>query len=409
VNWTPTGITHAGGAPAQNYYVLRVVKDGMLYRSWYGNGDNVQCSVSTDLLSWSNDPDAVIPIDPEYRAGARDPYVFWDPDVHRWRLVTTAYRRNDADSMDVSTTLTTSTGPGTSSWGEQRDLVRYPNVAVPVSLRAEPEVSEFFKLGDRWYLVTSFLRESRHDVGRTVYFVGPPGATIDEIDWSDLPRRYLDGDDIAAAQFCTDGGRVLLMGWIPSDPLGNAWGGHLCLPREVDQQPDGTLTVRLAPEVSEGIRGDRLELAPPIGDSGRWSPTAAGIDYHGTGPGTALLGVRASSTDLEFEVTLAPGAERAGVLLGEQVEVVVDPNGLRVSSRQGIVYASVPRVAVDPPRPVKVRLVTEGDIVELFVDDRSSLAARVEVDLTGASIRLLAVGPAAFARLAAWRLVARVR
>lgn len=99
-------------------------------------------------------------------------------------------------------------------------------------------------------------------------------------------------------------------------------------------------------------------------------------------------------------------------LLSDDLEVPIDrvENPLRIRRSGGsnpIDYATTPTRAGDLDGTVRVRLVTEGDIVELFVDDRYSLAARVERDLANAGIRLLASGPVSFADVTAHRLARR--
>jgi hypothetical protein len=429
VNWTPTALTHTGAAPAQNYYALGVIKDGATYRTWYGNGGEMRSSESTDLTTWQEAPSSYrIPNNNTlFPAGARDPYVFWDPDVSKYRMVSTAYRTNQnwgiGSGMDVSVALTTSTGTTPDSWGTQTELVRYPNTGVPAANGIEPEVTQFFKLGDRWYLITSFARQTIHHVGRASYFIGDAGASIDEVDWASKTEHFIDGEDIAAGQVYSDGDRTLFLGWIPKDSQGNYWGGHLSFPRELSARSDGTLDVKLASDVAGLLRGSERW---PSGGSGSisgqgtgWTVSGQAATYSGGGFATAVVPISADSLDLSFTVHMATGTPRAGLLIGEGiagplgVEVTLDKQDgllrLRYDSTGAggwVDFASTPVRPGELEGELDVRILIEGDMIELFVDDVYSLAARAPFDLSEANVRLLAVGSASFTDVVAHDLIA---
>jgi len=427
VNWSETGLTHTGAAPAQSYYSLGIVKDGSTYRSWYGNGTEMKSSQSSNLTSWSNASTSYdIPNNTTlFPAGARDPYVFWDPDVSKYRMVSTAYRTNQnwgiGTGMDVSIALTTSTSSSPNSWGVQEELIRYPNTGVPAANGIEPEVAQFFKIGDRWYLMTSFARQSIHFVGRATYFIGDAGASIDDVDWASKTPHYIDGEDIAAAQVYKAGTRTLFLGWIPQNATGDNWGGHLSLPREITNLTDGTLSVKLATDVGSDIRGTELwpgsSTAAITGQNSGWTVSGTTASFSGTAFATAAVPASTTSTDFRFTVNMAATTDRAGLLIAESqagpygIEVTLDKQNslLRLrSDRTGSggwqEYATTPVRAGDLSGNVQVRVITEGDMIELFVGDRYSLAARVPFDLEGGNIRLLTTGDATFTNVGAFEL-----
>lgn len=429
VNWEPTPLTHTGPAPAQNYYALGLIKDGSVYRSWYGNGGEMRSSESTDLTTWSEAAPAYrIPNNNTlFPAGARDPYVFWDPDVSKYRMVSTAYRTNQnwgiGTGMDVSIALTTSTGPTPNGWEAQEELIRYPNTGVAAANGIEPEVTQFFKSGDRWYLMTSFARQSIHFVGRATYFIGDAGATIDDVDWASKAPHYIDGEDIAAAQVYSDGERNLFMGWIPRDAQGNFWGGHLSFPREITARPDGTLDVALASDVEPLLEGQQewpaAGGATITGQGSGWTVDGQTAQYTGGGFATAVLPVNAGALNLSFTAEMSSAASRAGLLIGEGlagplgIEVTLDKqdNLLRLRYDQTgsggwVDFASTPVRPGELVGELDVRVLIEGDMIELFVDDRYSLAARVPFQLANANVRLLAVGNTSFSDITAYQLSA---
>lgn len=421
LHWRSEPVQHVGDTPAaQNYYVLGILSDGDAYRSWYGNGNQMRASVSTDLHTWADaGREYDIPNTVEvYQAGARDPYVFWDPDVRRYRLVGTAYRANAnwgiGSGVDVSVSLTTSTTAALRSWQPAVDMKRWTNDTVAPSAAVEPECSQMFKLGNRWYLLASLSHETIHGVGGPTYWIGEPGTHIDGQDWSAKPRQSLDGQDVCAAQVVQVDDRLFLMGWIPQDAAGNAWGGHLCLPRELTARHDGTLAVRLVPELAASLSAGRVWPTPTTRhiqpDTGTWHTTAAGAACTSDGWSLATIPAPPGPAYVRVTVDLDAGTGSAGLLLDAEqlpplgVEVTLDQRDSQLRIRHDtsgngdwVEYASCPVRAGDLRGEVAVNLVVEGDIVELFVNDTYALVGRVPVDLSAAQLRLFADGgPATF-------------
>ena len=95
---------------------------------------------------------------------------------------------------------------------------------------------------------------------------------------------------------------------------------------------------------------------------------------------------------------LTPEGQRA-------VAIAVDVGGRRISVGPvgGETSASI-ALRPDESPPVKVRVVAEGTIVEVFANDRYSLAARVPVPLARTTIGLEADGPSSFTDIAVYRL-----
>jgi sucrose-6-phosphate hydrolase SacC (GH32 family) len=410
LNWTPQTLTHTGSAPAQPYYALGIVKDGSTYRTWYGNGGNMQSSESSNLTSWSNASGYAITNNTTlYPGGARDPYVFWDPDVSKWRMVSTAYRTTSPE-LDVSIALTTSTGSSANSWGTQGDLIRYQNVGVSLGQAIDPEVAHMLKMGDRWYLFTSLARQSPHGVGRTTYYIGDAGETIDQVDWQSKPPQYIDGEDIAAGQVFQAGGRTLFLGWIPQSWNSDVWGGNLSLPRQVYQLTDGTLAVKLPNDVELAMRGDRV-FPDGVNDitaqSGTWVIDGPDAAYTGNDYGYAVVPGDTTNLDLEFSISMGDDSEWAGLELAQPqanpygIEITLDKENslIRIRRHDGTDwynYSTTPVPRTELMGVNHVRVVTEGDIIEFFVNGKYSISARVQFDLTDGNIRLFSHGSSSF-------------
>ncbi|WP_135552431.1 hypothetical protein [Paenibacillus cymbidii] len=404
IDWREAKLTRGGLAPFAPYYALGVFRDRAdgLYRSYYGSQFRMKGSESADLLHWTNaDFTYDIPGDAQtYPGGTRDPYVFYDPDLASYRMVATAYRTKEksgvGSGLDASIVLSTARDGDLTDWGPPVDLVRFPNRDVPLAKAQDPEVAQLARIGDRWYLLASIAGQSVHHVGKPSYWIGAAGTPIDRDNWQEKPRFSLDGEDLAAAQLVPSGDRWLLLGWIPQQAEGNAWGGHLSFPREIVPLADGTLASRLEPAFGAAIRG-RLLYAVGAG-----APLAAGARLPGT----------YAHADLELDVSLGPTASRAGLtIVGgpsgaatatasaavDAVYVALDreSGSLRVGSGtngsgSGTVYSEL---AVAPDvfaAPGKLRVVIEGDMLELFLNERYSLAARIPYALSAAELGVFA-------------------
>jgi sucrose-6-phosphate hydrolase SacC (GH32 family) len=379
ITWTPKEIGFENNVAPAKYYVLGVVQDGDLFRSFYGRGSYHGSTMSSDLLVWKNSPGAYkVPNDITlFPAGARDPYVFYDPDADVYRCVSTAYRSNKewskGSGMDVSIALTSTSANSLDTWvNDQKELIHLPD-----GYQGEPECSQMAKIGDRWYLFTSLARRTNNWVGRPTYWIGDAGATILANDWQSKPENSLDGDDLCAAQIASDGKRNLLWGWIEKKWEGGDWGGHINFPHEVYAQPDGTLSTRLESSVGKAIRGKELSSISAAmistGQRSNFKGTYSRVDLQAT--------IKASDANIylhfgDIKVVLNQMDNRIAVVKDETMPLHY--------------YAAydVPEGTLDGT--LEVRVVVEDDIFEVFVNDRFSLCARVSEamknDMVGISV-----------------------
>lgn len=359
-------LTHDNRLPINHYYVLNVVFDGEWYRSFYGAGRVMASSKSRDLLHWENGEESesfrtLYQAENTYPCDGRDPFVFFDPDVGRWRIVSTAYYTNDAagrgEGMDCAIALSTSEDETLRSFAaEQRELLHFPD-----GYSGEPEVTQMLKLGNRWYLFASMARRTEHHVGPVSYWIGDEGKTIDEVDWSGKEERLLTGQDLCAAQLTEVSDRLYLLGWIPQQSRGNAWGGTLNLPREIYvKNESGELGSRLDPCLSGLLREEKL----PEGGDGSRSLAEAALPRAGGGFSLCY-------TDAANAVTR--------VRLSDGVLSIVAPDGYE--------YASI-ACKVGAEEPLKIQAVLEDDVLEVFVNETVSLCARLDGGIPEARITL---------------------
>jgi hypothetical protein len=142
-----------------------------------------------------------------------------------------------------------------------------------------------------------------------------------------------------------------LFGWIPPDPAKpskQTWGGHLAIPREVYARPDGKLGTRLP---SKFVK--HLEKLP-------WQPNAG--EWH---RGVAELNIKMPEGMNETRLSIAP--------LGE---VVFTRERIRILDSSGECWSELP-ADLNMTDPFIVTVFVDGGIVEVFVAQRHSVAARL--------------------------------
>ena len=378
IKWTPQTLNHTGYSSRQPYYVLGVWKLGSTYFSYYGNGGTMEASESNDLLSWKNNSSICIPNDMDtFPSTSRDPYLFFDPDTNTYRCISSAYRTNQEWSMgsgiDVSLAVASTTGNDLESWtGSQKELIHFSN-----GYKGEPECPQMFKIGSRWYILTSLARRTNNYVGLPSYWVGDSGSGIDNVSWASKQEMVLDGEDLCAAQVVSDGSRSRMWGWIPKGASGGTWGGHLNLPREVYQQSDGTLSVKLDTEVGKKIRGRQL--------------TQLGASTLSSGGEATFSGVY---NRLDMDLKLRLNSSASWITAGDMgIKIDAVNNEIKITKEiNGVVYSSLKVPAGVLNGEVNIRVIAESDIVEVFVNDRFSLCGRIGSKLSNATVKIVSAG-----------------
>lgn len=227
-----------------------VVQDrGRFYIFYTGVHPQVQClAISNDLISWRKyEANPVIATKPQgFGECFRDPCVWREEDA--WRMIIGSQVPN---------------GGGAALLYESQDLLHW-HYCHPLFL-GDPgetgtmfECPDFFPLGDRYVLLTSW--------NKTHWHVGTYASRrfkAEKIGVVDGGHYY------AAKTLLDDRGRRIMWGWITEDrPLTEqraaGWSGVLSLPRVLSLLPDGTLGIQPVPEL-ETLRGrhwhyEQLEL-----------------------------------------------------------------------------------------------------------------------------------------------------
>jgi len=378
LNWEWKPLTHAPAANGQslpNYFVLDVLRDPHvgLYRTYYGL-EGTRTSVSRDLVHWDfGSPHLAMPDSPSLYDRQSDPAVFWNEDEEKYWMVQTLRKKNLPVSQAGAIGFATS--PDLQHWEYQGELY-FPGD------RGDPECPTMFRMGNHWYLLASY---SDGRVGKPSYRISssPRGP------WHQPFPDSLDGEHLCAAESCYDGKQRLLFGWIPlrfSNTGKQHWGGHLSLPREIYSLSDDRLGTRLERSVAERIRG--AKIGPGNID---WRPVAGQVTPARRSQGVFFLEksqcITFEGTDhaIDLEMSFIPKSRKTQMVLSfedgpesisAKVQVDFLNQRLSVQAASGENLCSI-GIAWDGEESHFLRIVCEADILECFLDDLYSLAARL--------------------------------
>ncbi|HEY9294403.1 MAG TPA: glycosyl hydrolase family 32 [Microlunatus sp.] len=209
-------------------------------------------AVSDDLANWTKIDGELVPPQPGYDPDNwRDPFVLRDQDNDRWVMILGA--RKGADQRAVSGRTVWLTSDDLDSWDFQGDF-------WAPDLYTMHEMPDLFRMGDRWYLLTT----EYSDRSKTVYRIseslnGPWSAPADDA---------FDGRAYYAARSASDGDHRYLFGWVATKEdeadLGAwQWGGTLVV-HEVYQRADRSLGVRIPEPVRSALAATTQLINDPV-------------------------------------------------------------------------------------------------------------------------------------------------
>jgi len=369
--------------PAARFYsVLYVFKkpdtdEYVTYHSTDGLIPNgvLRGSLSKDLLNWKQLNDDYTVNEPEKKYYTlKDPYVYWNEDTQTYWAV-----RSGQEVKEGPWEFLYFTSPNLKNWKDCGTLYKTADVYGPI------ECPQMFKMGDYWYLLYSEYINNR--VGKPQYFYSskPEGPWIKpEAD------NCLDGSDNCAAQVVEVDGKWLLYGWIPSadvETIGYMeWGGTLTLPHLLVQNPDGTLTTQLEPSASSLVRGDRYyEL-----------PNTLNISSPGEAPVYEIISDKNRRFDIAVDFSMESFPQSFGIALqtgsgDETKETRIEFKGQNLSVKTGEIEHSSLYVPLTSGSHT-LRIISDKDVVECFVDDKYALSALVSRDIDDATIKAYVTG-----------------
>jgi beta-fructofuranosidase len=342
----------------------------------------VMHAISDDLLTWQKVPEDSFfaPTDGYEPHDWRDPFVFWNEDEQEYWMLLAARLQNGPSRQRGCTALCVS--KDLKHW-KVRDPLWSP------ALYFTHECPDLFRMGDWWYLIFSEFSDAhltRYRMSRTLH--GPWLAPTD--DAFDTRAYY-------AAKSASDGERRFLFGWNPTregetDEGRWQWGGNLVV-HEIVQQPDGTLTTKVPPEVaSQFTQSHTLTVAPQMGN---WHVTQETLQVKAPDHfAWCRLGEMPATCRLDATITFAPETAAVGLVLRADAnldhyyQVRLEP------SRQRLVFDRWPRpgdqpVMLERPlkleagQPIHLQIFADGTIFEIYVDDKVALSTRGYAHITG--------------------------
>lgn len=368
------------------YFALNVFLDrDDVYRTSVGSNGYASSSKSRDLIIWENGSDFMFDEEGFFythrvyfgggATGGRDPDVFYDKDSDSYYCVVLNYYTERRDNGEKS--LAVFHGDRNGKYGAD------PIAKMDFTGKGDPECPQIKKIGDRWYIFYSvYGTGTAGNVGNFRYRMGGAGQSVDKVNWDAAKEYELDGGDLHASQIFSVGEKYYMYGWINYIANSNVWGGSLNLAREVYQRADGTLATRCDSYLTDLLNMGKIADFG-IANTSLKSVTADGSFFRFTGAGTATLSGQYGRSMLTAKVSLADAAKKGGfqissgsttIFAGVSVE-----NGIPVL-KLGSLTLPMEKIASE----YELKLIADGNFIELFVNDEYSLTANTQ--LTGSYV-----------------------
>ncbi|MGF7144871.1 hypothetical protein HNQ56_003304 [Anaerotaenia torta] len=359
ISWKPTELSIKSFM--ENYAVLGITEKDNRYYSYYGD---YHTSVSEDLITWeyAGSSYQAYQDKEQFPGGSRDPFVAYDEDTGRFYSIAINYpKRVPSEGIFISNLAIGRTNSGSlEDWSKEAKPVFAENRD-----NHDPECPQLIKIGKRWYVFTSFYGYSNHGVGRMAYLIGDENVDPYTMDWTRKEINYLTSEDICAAQIAQKGDQFYLFGWLPKAYDGNFWGGHINLPTEIYQLEDGKLGARMAQDTTELIRGERyftLEEGVDLTAENSFEFTAEKrsdlqIDFRME----ESFSIEFTDKKVAVNITQKEGKKIAAVTFNHLIlsEIEIDAQDLLEENT--------------------IRILTEADMLEIYINDKYYLPARIGV------------------------------
>lgn len=349
----------------------------------------VMHAVSDDLLKWRKIPAHTFfaPQDRYERDDWRDPFVFWNPEAHEyWMLIAARLKSGASKRRRGCTALCAS-----------KDLAKW-EVREPFwapSLYFTHECPDLFRMGDWYYFVFSEFSErmqTRYLMSRSI--AGP---------WIVPNDDSFDGRALYAAKTASNGKKRCLCGWNPTragdkDYGKWEWGGNLVV-HELVQESDGALKVKMPESIGTAF-SNRLPLEARLA-LGKGEAGENGSSLIATASfAAATLGPMPNACEIKATIELTEPTEACGLMLHVQQDVDLCYYIRFEPMRNRLVFDMWPRPKVGAPgdvpfmlglerpmmftpgAPIEVKVLVDGTIGEIYVDDRIAMSTRM-YDLKG--------------------------
>jgi beta-fructofuranosidase len=398
IQWTEQDRVIGRGEPgswddAAIYTGSAIEVGGKYYMLYTGltNADHCQrigLLTSDDMMSWERfesnpviEPDArwyetLADVEGDAWVAWRDPYLFWHEAEQACYAYITGTVRGDAPREER----------GCVALARSENMFRWellPPIAAP-GLYREHEVPQVFQFAGRWYMLhsTALWRYSEPAYERkperwcqdgTHYLVASDPLGPWEVPPIDVVAGGK-GKPPYAARAQQVGDDLLLYHWGPVRR-------ELAVPMKLSAEADGRLRAIYYPGLDACAAGD-LCAGDPRALSGSWE--LAPVAMAETTGRPAVAGFEAEAHDLVAVVRVVPGMQtRAGLGVSEGERIVAgvvdlaEQQAAIVTLPAGEVLAAIPWDLL-PVTPIHLRLLCDGEVVSLYLDDEFAVAAYVE-------------------------------
>jgi hypothetical protein len=346
----------------------------------------------------------------KYSFGIRDHFLYHDKDDDRYLLIAGCYYEftDYTRTSDLVIYASDSTGQ---NWTQPSNMVE---AGYSTNL---PECPSLMKIGDRWYAFVSVAYITAHQVGPLQYWTGDQGVDVMDVDWTNKDFAFLDGEDLCAARPVQVGDKVYMWGWIPHtyDTMPwIPWGGYLNLPREIVQHSDGSLGGRLDPEFSKLLNyGNIYKLGENnfTVNAGQATFDSDVLSMQGSNNNVALGSDQYHRNYVTFQADMKASDKIAYVMEQDerQYEVaIVKEDGktyMKILSPQDESHTVNSTLEITGGPVFDVKIVTDGDIIEFFVNDEYALTGHTAMAGIGHRSYLYSDGTASFREVSVNKLI----
>ena len=365
IHWEKRPETPFGGATG-----TVIEHDRKFYMFYTGDHQTVHLATSDDLDQWTlySDNPILDGDDQRYsRENFRDPYVFFNHKEGQWWLLIGTREMHQPGQR-----------AGCVGLAKSRDLLHW-ELAPPLwapKIGPHTDCPQVVHQGGLWYLIY-LQRHARYRFAESLS--GP---------WRRPSIRDLGGRFAGAnSRPASDGKR-----WISFPTVGGD--GALAVPRQWDFHANGNITLRPPDEIIRAMHALPAEPHPPLHDAktliGQWE-LSDGHEALSTSPSGGTLMLNDCPTDfyLETDVTLDNEDMAAHIIFHAAADMT---RGCQLSVRlrteqvtlRLISYwdtdplLEVVPVSLEPNRPIKLRLFRHGTILDVFIDEKTTLTRRLD-------------------------------
>jgi len=403
IHWEKRPETPFGGATG-----TVIEHDRKFYMFYTGGHQTVHLATSDDLDHWTLYPDNPVldGDDQTYsRENFRDPYVFFNHEEGQWWLLMGTREMHQPGQR-----------AGCVGLAKSRDLLHW-ELAPPFwapKIGPHTDCPQVVHEDGLWYLLY-LQRHTRYRVSESLK--GPWRRPL----MRDLGGRFASANSRPAS----DGKRWISFPFVatpeqPQDYAPIKYGGELAIPRQWDFHADGSIALRPPDEIIRAMHSLPDEPHPLLHDArtliGQWE-LSDGNKARSTSPagGTLLLSDCPANFYLETDVTLDNADMAAHIILHATQDMTsgyqfsVRPRTNQITLRplsywDGDPPLEVVPVSLEPNRPIKLRLFRHGAILDVFIDERTTLTRRLYENQDGHLVLEFRDGSGTFSNLLIRRL-----